>query len=138
MEYKHTYCAYWLQQHLNYISSSSYSHCISDMNKKSEQICNKYISSLLTSNSNKFEKHNAIYGGGRHQDSVNGDIVYNFADFFEDKKDLDEEDVDSEDFDESDFNDNDTNNIINIDNDIDDEKLVISQNGNEYTVSSKV
>ena len=86
MEYKHTYCAYWLQQHLNYISSSSYSHCISDMNKKSEQICNKYISSLLTSNSNKFEKHNAIYGGGRHQDSVNGDIVYNFADFFEDKK----------------------------------------------------
>ena len=46
--------------------------------------------------------------------------------------------MDSEDFDESDLNDNDTNNIINIDNDVDDEKLVISQNGNEYTVSSKV
>lgn len=82
----------------------------------------------VSTNKMNIDYPNLFYGGANPMDE----------NLFEYEQIEDEEFNSSDECDESDLDDTDENNIENIDNDIDDEKLLISQNGNDYTVSSKV
>ena len=78
--HKHDYLVYWLEQHLNYISAFSYSYCIYKRKIKDKLKYDKNMCSLMIDNSNEHDKthKNTIYGGGQHQVSLNGEIVYKY------------------------------------------------------------
>ena len=75
---KHNYFTYWLEQHLNYISTFFYSYCISKNTNKNKKKCKKKLCLSLINNLNENDRMltNAFCGGGHHQVSLNGDIVY--------------------------------------------------------------
>ena len=75
---KHNYFTYWLEQHLNYISTFSYSYCISKNTNKNKNKCKKKLCLSLINNLNENDRMltNAFCGGGHHQVSLNGINIY--------------------------------------------------------------
>jgi hypothetical protein len=76
---KHDHFNHWLEQHLNYISSCSYSYCVSRRKKKIQKK-NRSESGTTSPSSmnNDFDSNNfknLFCGGGRHQTFLNGEII---------------------------------------------------------------
>ena len=79
---KHDHFNYWLEQHLNYISSFSFSYCISRRKKEiqkkrkknGETTSDSCINDKFLDSDNHF--NNLFTAGGRHQISLAGNLVY--------------------------------------------------------------
>jgi hypothetical protein len=77
---RHDYFTYWLEHHLNYISSCSYSYCISrrkkKVAKKNRPSNETTYPSSINNNDDSCYFENLFCGGGRHQTFLNGEVIY--------------------------------------------------------------
>jgi hypothetical protein len=79
---KHDHCNYWLEQHLNSMSSFSFSYCISKQTKLQEKKKEKELPDNSCNTKETLDSieefQNIFRAGGRHIKFVKGDIVYNY------------------------------------------------------------
>ena len=80
---KHDHIRYWLEQYLNYISSFSYSYCISRQGSKKKRILRSKCQNILLSATDEYADmknsfKNLFCAGGRHQTFLNGEIVWEY------------------------------------------------------------